>query len=86
MNLMFRKNFREQKSGGGKSGLNKSGANRHASKRLNREQGYSPIEEQYYRTHLFFSPRLGSTKSCYNLNEMEGKSNDVCVIKFYIFL
>lgn len=69
MNLMFRKNFREQKSvGGGKGTLNKSSANRHINKRINREQGYTPIEEQYYRTHLFFSPR---TRSTYNINVNE---------------
>ncbi|KAK4883462.1 hypothetical protein RN001_006781 [Aquatica leii] len=69
MNLMFRKNFREQKcGGGGKGSLNKPTLNRHANKRLNREQGYTPIEEQYYRTHLFFSPR---TRSTYNIDELE---------------
>lgn len=56
MNLMFRKNFKEQKCGTGKSLGGKSSASRHASKRSNREQGYTPIEEHHYRTHLFFSP------------------------------
>lgn len=56
MNLMFRKNFREQKSGGGKSGLGKGGAGRHSNKKSSREPGYTPIEEHHYRTHLFFSP------------------------------
>lgn len=56
MNLMFRKNFREQKSGGGVGKPGKSTASRHASKRSSREQGYTAIEEHHYRTHLFFSP------------------------------
>jgi hypothetical protein len=55
MNLMFRKNFREQKCGVA-SKTAKACANRHASKRSSREQGYTPIEEHHYRTHLFFSP------------------------------
>ncbi|KYB29378.1 hypothetical protein TcasGA2_TC001252 [Tribolium castaneum] len=55
MNLMFRKNFREQKSGVA-SKTSKACANRHASKRASREQGYTPMEEHHYRTHLFFNP------------------------------
>ncbi|XP_060523514.1 uncharacterized protein LOC132700313 isoform X2 [Cylas formicarius] len=56
MNLMFRKNFREQKSGAMPGKGTKSGAGRHANKRCTRDQGYTPIEEHHYRTHLFFSP------------------------------
>ncbi|KAL3279773.1 hypothetical protein HHI36_017281 [Cryptolaemus montrouzieri] len=56
MNLMFRKNFREQKSGGISSKVGKASVGRHTSKRASREQGYSPIDEHHYRTHLFFSP------------------------------
>lgn len=56
MNLMFRKNFREQKSSSGKSGGSKVGASRNANKRSSRETGYGPIEEHHYRTHLFFNP------------------------------
>ncbi|XP_049820414.1 uncharacterized protein LOC109594446 isoform X2 [Aethina tumida] len=56
MNLMFRKNFREQKVSGITGKGPKSTGGRHASKRSSREQGYTPIEEHHYRTHLFFSP------------------------------
>lgn len=70
MNLMFRKNFREQKCGSGKSSGGKSSASRHASKRSNREQGYTPIEEHHYRTHLFFSP----PRCSYGADEDEGTS------------
>ncbi|XP_076251049.1 uncharacterized protein LOC143190558 isoform X2 [Rhynchophorus ferrugineus] len=56
MNLMFRKNFREQKSGTISGKGPKGSVGRHASKRCTREQGYTPIEEHHYRTHLFFSP------------------------------
>lgn len=56
MNLMFRKNFREQKSGPITGKGAKSTVGRHASKRCTREQGYTPMEEHHYRTHLFFSP------------------------------
>lgn len=56
MNLMFRKNFREQKSGGISSKVGKANVGRHTSKRASREQGYSPMDEHHYRTHLFFSP------------------------------
>ncbi|XP_018326095.1 uncharacterized protein LOC108737635 isoform X2 [Agrilus planipennis] len=70
MNLMFRKNFRDQKASGGKTGIMKTSSNRHASKRSNRDQGYTPIEDQYFRTHLFFNlPR--SDRSIHNLNELE---------------
>ncbi|XP_071051641.1 uncharacterized protein [Onthophagus taurus] len=65
MNLMFRKNFKEQKGFGGKSALSKS-SSRHTNKRSNRESGYTPIEEHHYRTHLFFSPRC-----TYTLDESE---------------
>lgn len=66
---MFRKNFREQKSGGGVGKPGKASASRHASKRSSREQGYTPIEEHHYRTHLFFSPPRVS----YGVDEADGK-------------
>ncbi|XP_030746938.1 uncharacterized protein LOC115875570 isoform X2 [Sitophilus oryzae] len=56
MNLMFRKNFREQKTGVISGKGSKGTVGRHASKRCTRDQGYTPIEEHHYRTHLFFSP------------------------------
>ncbi|XP_066150779.1 uncharacterized protein [Euwallacea fornicatus] len=56
MNLMFRKNFRDQKSGPITGKGVKGTVGRHASKRCTREQGYTPMEEHHYRTHLFFSP------------------------------
>ncbi|XP_063909316.1 uncharacterized protein LOC135126978 isoform X2 [Zophobas morio] len=59
MNLMFRKNFREQKSGLSTKAA-KACASRHTSKRSSREGGYTPIEEHHYRTHLFFSPPRSS--------------------------
>lgn len=71
MNLMFRKNFREQKTTTTKSGIGKSGIGRHTNKRLNRDTGYTAIEEQHYRTHIFFCPKA---RSSHNLNEIqEGK-------------
>lgn len=59
MNLMFRKNFREQKSGGITT-KGKTSGGRHANKRTSREQGYTPMEEHHYRTHLFFNPPRSS--------------------------
>lgn len=56
MNLMFRKNFREQKSGAIVGKGAKTSVGRHTSKRCSREQGYTAIEEHHYRTHLFFNP------------------------------
>lgn len=56
MNLMFRKNFREQKSGPMVGKGVKGTVGRHTTKRSTREQGYTPIEEHHYRTHLFFTP------------------------------
>ncbi|CAH1173814.1 unnamed protein product [Phaedon cochleariae] len=56
MNLMFRKNFREQKSGCLVGKGTKSPVGRHTSKRTSREAGYTAMEEHHYRTHLFFSP------------------------------
>ncbi|XP_045482749.1 uncharacterized protein LOC123686564 isoform X1 [Harmonia axyridis] len=72
MNLMFRKNFREQKSGGITSKVGKTGVGRHtSSKRASREQGYSPMDEHHYRTHLFFSP----PRSTYNADEDDEPSS-----------
>lgn len=56
MNLMFKKNFSEQKASRGKVTSSKGVTNRNVGKRSTREQGYTPIEEHHYRTHLFFSP------------------------------
>ncbi|XP_074033267.1 uncharacterized protein isoform X3 [Leptinotarsa decemlineata] len=56
MNLMFRKNFRDQKSGTLVGKGVKTSVGRHTSKRTSREQGYTAMEEHHYRTHLFFSP------------------------------
>uniref|UniRef100_A0AAR5QKH1 DUF7153 domain-containing protein n=2 Tax=Dendroctonus ponderosae TaxID=77166 RepID=A0AAR5QKH1_DENPD len=56
MNLMFRKNFREQKSGPITGKGVKASSGRHTNKRCTRDQGYTPMEEHHYRTHLFFSP------------------------------
>lgn len=69
MNLMFRKNFRDQKSSAGVGRGGKCSASRHASKRSSREQGYTPIEEHHYRTHLFFSP----PRCSYGTGEDDGK-------------
>ncbi|XP_018565505.1 uncharacterized protein LOC108906670 isoform X1 [Anoplophora glabripennis] len=60
MNLMFRKNFRDQKSGVVAGKGSKSSIGRHTSKRCTREQGYTAMEEHHYRTHLFFSPHRTS--------------------------
>lgn len=63
MNLMFRKNFREQKSGATVGKGVKSSVGRHTSKRCNRDIGYTAIEEHHYRTHLFFNPpRVSGTQ------------------------
>lgn len=56
MNLMFRKNFRDPKVGGVTTKVTKGPSGRHGNKRASREQGYSPIDEHHYRTHLFFNP------------------------------
>lgn len=69
MNLMFRKNFRDQKSSGGVGKPGKSTASRHASKRSSREQGYTAIEEHHYRTHLFFSP----ARCTYGMEDLDGE-------------
>lgn len=69
MNLMFRKNFREQKVSGITGKGPKSTGGRHASKRSSREQGYTPIEEHHYRTHLFFSP----PRCSYTQEEADGE-------------
>lgn len=61
MNLMFRKNFRAEKSfggGGGKHG-GKGNPGRNMGKR-SREHGYAGVEEHHYRTHIFFSPARSS--------------------------
>lgn len=57
MNLMFRKNFQEQKTGGGGGGGGKAGkgpAGRPP--RRSREHGYTAMDDYHYRTHIFFSP------------------------------
>lgn len=67
---MFRKNFKESKGSSGsgvKISLSKTGSR--TGKRSNREQGYTPIEEHHYRTHLFFSP----PRCTYTLEETEGR-------------
>lgn len=68
MNLMFRKNFTEQKCGAAIGKPVKASGSRHASKRSSREQGYTPIDEHHYRTHLFFSPQ----RSGYRMEDCDG--------------
>lgn len=83
MNLMFRKNFREQK-GGVTSKIIKASANRHTSKRVNREQGYTPMEEHHYRTHLFFSPPRSSNYT--PPDDLDGKPSSSFYFAFFELL
>ncbi|XP_017778450.1 PREDICTED: uncharacterized protein LOC108564038 [Nicrophorus vespilloides] len=70
MNLMFKKNFAEQKTARGKAIGSKGSSGRHTAKRSSREQGYTPIEEHHYRTHLFFSP----PRCSYSTENVEGRA------------
>lgn len=71
MNLMFRKNFREGKSGGGGGGgglkHSKSMATRNQSKQRSRDMSITMQDEVHYRTHLFFSPN--NTRPSYSESE-----------------
>lgn len=87
MNLMFRKNFREGKSGGGGCGGGGGGlkgnksfsSGRNANKQRARDMSLSLADDvPNYRTHLFFSP---SNRPCYADNE--GESRLRCIFAFY---
>ncbi|KAJ3665436.1 hypothetical protein Zmor_000932 [Zophobas morio] len=82
MNLMFRKNFREQKSGLSTKAA-KACASRHTSKRSSREGGYTPIEEHHYRTHLFFSPPRSSYAQ--SAEEIDGRAAFLSMFLLLLF-
>lgn len=78
MNLMFRKNFQDQKCGGVVGGKGGGVKATQRPPRRSREHGYTAMDEYHYRTHIFFSPH---SRNCTS-PEYEGLKNLVCWLMF----